>query len=483
MRFLLRAGDALHRADLGAQGAAGALFRINGVGQHGRAHVGGALLVVDVRGVFVGEGFHGGQHRVGHGLAQAAQRRVLDGHGQALQAVEVGRHALALGDLVEEFVEALGTDAAGGALAAGLVHGEVEEELGHGHHAGGLVHDDHAAGAHHGLAGDEALVVDGHIEVLVGQGAAGRTAGLDGLEFLAVGAAAADVEDDFAKRRAHGHFDEAHVGDLAGQGEDLGALGGGGADGGEPVRALEDDGRDVGERLDVVDDGGLFPIAGLGREGRLGHGLAALAFHGLDQGRFLAAHERAGAVLQLDVEVEARTEQVGAEHAVGLGILDGLAQALDGQGIFGPDVDRALGGADGIAADGHGLDHGMGVAFEHGAVHERARIAFVGVADHVLLVGLVGQGDAPLDAGGETAAATAAQPGLLHDVHDLGRRHGQDLGQGFVAAEGNVIVDILGIDEAAVAGGDPELLFLDRRCHVVVSPFGFTGQPVRSSRG
>ena len=46
-------------------------------------------------------------------------------------------------------------------------------------------------------------------------------ADLDGLKLPAAFDAAADVVDDLAQRRAHGHLDEAGVVDVAGQGESL----------------------------------------------------------------------------------------------------------------------------------------------------------------------------------------------------------------------------------------------------------------------
>ena len=177
--------------------------------------------------------------------------------------------------------------------------------------------------------------------MLLGDAAAGRAAGLRGLELLAVGDAAADVEDDLAQGGAHGHFHQAGVVDLAGQGEHLGALALFRADGGEPVRAVQDDRRDAGQGLDVVDDGGLAEQALAGRKGRLGLGLAALALDRGHQGGFLAADESAGAHADLDVEVEAGPEDILAQQAVVLGLFDGHAQALDGQRIFGPDIDVA----------------------------------------------------------------------------------------------------------------------------------------------
>ena len=66
--------------------------------------------------------------------------------------------------------------------------------------------------------------------------------------------------------------------------------------------------------------------------------------------------------------------------------LERLVDPLDGQRILGADVEEALVGADGAGGDGHALDHAVGERFQQHAVHERAGIAFVAVADDVLLV-------------------------------------------------------------------------------------------------
>ena len=73
---------------------------------------------------------------------------------------------------------------------------------------------------------------------------------------------------------------------------------------------LEDE-RDVGQRLDVVHDGRLAEQPDLDRERRLVARLAALALDRLEEGRLLAADVGAGAAAELDVEGEARAEDVG----------------------------------------------------------------------------------------------------------------------------------------------------------------------------
>ena len=98
-----------------------------------------------------------------------------------------------------------------------------------------------------------------------------------------------------------------------------------------------------------------------------------------------------------------------AEQAQALGLADGGLQVLDGERVLGAHVDVALLRADGVGGDGHAFEDAVRVAFEHGAVHEGAGVAFVGVADDVLLL-LAGLGDgAPFQAGGIAGAAASAQ--------------------------------------------------------------------------
>ena len=56
-------------------------------------------------------------------------------------------------------------------------------------------------------------------------------------------------------------------------------------------------------------------------------------------------------------------------------------EALDGQRVLVADVGIALARADGIRADDHPLDDAVRIAFQHGAIHVRAGVAFVAVAD------------------------------------------------------------------------------------------------------
>ena len=96
-----------------------------------------------------------------------------------------------------------------------------------------------------------------------------------------------------------------------------------------------------------------------------------------------------------------------------------MLETLYRNGILGTDIDKAVVCADGIGGNGHGLDDDMGVAFQNGTVHERAGVAFIGVAGHILLVGLGSGAEAPLLTGEEAAASASAQAGILDGLNDL----------------------------------------------------------------
>ncbi len=178
----------------------------------------------------------------------------------------------------------------------------------------------------------------------------------------------------------------------------------------------------------------------------------------MNQGGFLTADERAGAVFQFNVKVKAGAEDVLAQEAHFAGLVDSDAQARDGQGVFGSDVDDAGVSADCVAADGHGFEDGVGVALQDSAVHECAGVAFVSIADHVLLTLGLGGRKLPFFASREAGAAAAAQVGVKHGLGDFLRLHRcQHLGQSLVAVPEDIVFDSFGVDAASVAQGDLSL--------------------------
>ena len=148
-----------------------------------------------------------------------------------------------------------------------------------------------------------------------------------------------------------------------------------------------------------------------------------------------------------------------------LGGLHGDLESADGQRILGPHVEVADGRADGVGADGHALEHGVRVALQHRAVHERARVALVAVADEVLLTpsgGLLAAANFHFSPVGKPAPPRPRRPeARISSMTCSGRHAGEDLVEGLVAVGLQVVLDLLRIDDAHVP--QDQLLLAARR--------------------
>src|SRR5450830_346106 len=277
VRLFLLAADAAGGALLGAEHAAGAGLGVDVVGDQRLALARRAAPLADVRVQLIAEVAQGSEHRVGRRSAESAERAFDDVARELLQQLDVSLTSISLSDALQSFQHALGAQPTGHALAARLVLRELQEVARQVDHAVGVVDHHEATGADAGARGAELLVVDLHVEHLVGQAAARRPAELHGLERASGQHAAADVEDDVAQRGAHRHLDQAAVGDLAGEREDLCTTRFADAHGGESLGAVRHDPVDIGERLDVVDVGGSAPEPRDRGERRTGARHAALA--------------------------------------------------------------------------------------------------------------------------------------------------------------------------------------------------------------
>ncbi len=155
------------------------------------------------------------------------------------------------------------------------------------------------------------------------------------------------------------------------------------------------------------------------------------------------------------------------QQAFRLGRCDGGADMAHRDRIFAPDVDKPLGRTGRIGGDDQPFDHAERIGFEHGAIHERARIAFISVADHVLGRAFGSPRDVPLDRRRETGAAPAAKPGGPHAADDLlGREAREARVERLQPVACAVVPDRQRVDLAAVLEHDADLFAgVGRRRH------------------
>ena len=164
----------------------------------------------------------------------------------------------------------------------------------------------------------------------------------------------------------------------------------------------------------------------------------------------------------MDVAAEVRAEDVVSEESGLFSLGDGRLQALDRERVFSAAVDVAFVGAYRVGSDEHAFEYRVRVALKQRAVHECARVAFVGVADDVFLRARRFLAEAPLHAGRESAAAASAEASLLHFLDDLLRRHSEkDLRESFVAVGSDVFLKRIGVDVSAVLEDEAVLLLVE----------------------
>ncbi len=120
------------------------------------------------------------------------------------------------------------------------------------------------------------------------------------------------------------------------------------------VRTQFHDPRCGTEGFDVIYHGGFLQVAPLGWEVALVAGLTPFAFQRVQKGRFLAADVSAGPHGNTDIKIESLDAgNVLAQQVHFPEVLDGVFQLVLYPGVFGPQVNDALGGAYRIAGGGH----------------------------------------------------------------------------------------------------------------------------------
>ena len=185
-----------------------------------------------------------------------------------------------------------------------------------------------------------------------------------------------------------------------------------------------------------------------------------------------------------DVAVEARAHDVLADVALGVGLRQfGFEHALHVVELA-ADVDVRDLGADRPAADEAALEERVRVALHEDVILERPWLALVSVAADVLRQRRVLEDELPLEAGGKSCAAAAAQAGGLDEVDHLARLHRQRLAQPVVRLMLQRKLERMAVRLADV-GGKNRVHFFCSRLHRSLSasalrlalPPAFGGQP------
>ena len=326
------------------------------------------------------------------------------------------------------------------------------------------------------------FIAKGRVKEAAREIGAQRSAHLHRLDGAARGRAAADLVHDLAQGQTKGDFVKPAVLDVPGDLQRDRAAGAAKAEVLVMLGTLFKDHRDRGQGDDVVHNGRLTHEALQRGQGGLGTHDAALAFKRVQQAGFLAADIGPGTDTDFHVKGRATAQNLCAQQPLGPGDFNCLLHDGNGDGVFGAQIDKALGRATGEPGNHHAFDEGEGVTFHQHAVGKGGAVAFVGVADDVFAVGLgLGHGF-PFDAGREARTAAPAQARVCDLGHHIGRGHAEGTLKASQAAMGAVIGERQGVDHADAGKGQARLRLKPRKLFSQAKGLGMRGQ-IAKERG
>ena len=139
-----------------------------------------------------------------------------------------------------------------------------------------------------------------------------------------------------------------------------------------------------------------------------------------------------------------------AQETAGSGLADGVAQALEGQGVFSPDVEEALLAAGGQPGNGHGFDEEERIFLHEHPVLEGSRLRLVRVADQITdRLGGAGAVDRlPFPPRGKGGPTPSHQLGIDNLANDPLGTQVDGPPQGLITPLGQMILQALGLEAA-----------------------------------
>ena len=100
-----------------------------------------------------------------------------------------------------------------------------------------------------------------------------------------------------------------------------------------------------------------------------------------------------------------------------------------------------------VGADYEAFQYTMGIALEQAPVHIGTGITFIGINNDILCFAWCVTGGLPFHTCGETTTTPSPQIRPFYHFHYIIRAHFEEgLCQGSITAQGNIIVDVLGVN-------------------------------------
>ena len=146
--------------------------------------------------------------------------------------------------------------------------------------------------------------------------------------------------------------------------------------------------------------------------------------------------------MPINIQIVSAAEDILAQEAFGIGILERLLHDDQQVAILAADVDVSGMSTNRECGNHDAFNYGMRIVFENQPILASPRLALVPVAEHVFRLYRLLRDKRPFHPRTEPGPAPSAQAGVLHLIDDDVRLHGECLLHGFVAVQLEIAIDI-----------------------------------------
>jgi hypothetical protein len=128
-----------------------------------------------------------------------------------------------------------------------------------------------------------------------------------------------------------------------------------------------------------------------------------------NHGGRLTTDKSTRALKERNVETEVTPQNILTRKLKFCCLTKGILNFLNGQRIFGANIDITMSGTNRIACNDHSLYYRMGITFQNGSIHKSAGIALITIADQIFRLSFCMTADIPFLPSRKTRTAQTPQ--------------------------------------------------------------------------
>ncbi len=347
------------------------------------------------------------------------------------------------------------TNAAESTFAARFTLRKIGKIARHFDHAGIFVHHHQTAGTHHRANRFQRIKIDRRLHQGRRQTTPGGSADLHRFELLTILNPATNINHQMFQGNPHGNFNQPWIFNLTNHRKDSGSRTILSTDRTKPLMTIADYRRHCGEGFNIINHRWQALKSGHRRIWRPGLGHAPVSTKRFDQSRLFTTNKSPGTLKNCNFQREITPQDIHAQYIFTFSLSNRLFHNLNGQRIFGPNIEQGPFGPYCQRRQSQTFEHLVRITFEQGSIHVGSGITLITITDNHFRRFLNFAGNLPFATGRKTGPAATTQIGGLNLFKHPGPAFFEPLSQRKVTANRQIMVNFIWINQTAMLHHHP----------------------------